>query len=300
MQRGLKRNAAVLSPDDSTLGTSDEALAEALQMQEYQESFSKRRKVAASASRDTPGIEDSTEDDDLLDNLDSDGFEDAEDEEDLEPWQPKRSIRTSRRLTTQQTVPDSEASDLSDDEAGDGNYQTDSEADGPPSSSSEEEPLIAERARNSGTANASSGSRARRQALRAPANQRRTVIPPWMSQRAYRERRKLEKQHPLITKMWDDLKNTPPITPVPAEQPPGISRTLKSYQLEGLNWMLQQEKSQYKGGLLGDEMGMGKTIQAVSLLMSDYPVGKPSLVVVPPVALMQWQSEIKVCLFCVF
>jgi DNA repair protein RAD16 len=183
MQRGLKRNAAVLSPDDSTLGTSDEALAEALQMQEYQESFSKRRKVAASASRDTPEIEDSTEDDDLLDNLHSDGFEDAEDEEDLEPWQPKRSIRTSRRSTTQQTVPDSEASDLSDDEAGDGNYQTDSEADGPPSSSSEEEPLIAERARNSGTANASSGSRARRQALRAPANQRRTVIPPWMSQR---------------------------------------------------------------------------------------------------------------------
>lgn len=97
--------------------------------------------------------------------------------------------------------------------------------------------------------------------------------------------------------MWDDLKNTPPITPVLAEQPPGISRTLKSYQLEGLNWMLQQEKSQYKGGLLGDEMGMGKTIQAVSLLVSDYPVGKPSLVVVPPVALMQWQSEIKVRLF---
>lgn len=59
--------------------------------------------------------------------------------------------------------------------------------------------------------------------------------------------------------------------------------------------MMQQEQTQYKGGLLGDEMGMGKTIEAVSLLMSDYPVGKPSLVVVPPVALMQWQSEIKVC-----
>lgn len=58
--------------------------------------------------------------------------------------------------------------------------------------------------------------------------------------------------------------------------------------------MMRQEKTQYKGGLLGDEMGMGKTIQAVSLLMSDYPAGKPSLVVVPPVALMQWQSEIKV------
>lgn len=98
--------------------------------------------------------------------------------------------------------------------------------------------------------------------------------------------------------MWDDLRNAPPITPVAAEQPSSISRTLKSFQLEGLNWMMQQEKSQYKGGLLGDEMGMGKTIQAVSLLMSDYPIGQPSLVVVPPVALMQWQSEIKVCSIC--
>jgi DNA repair protein RAD16 len=96
--------------------------------------------------------------------------------------------------------------------------------------------------------------------------------------------------------MWDELRNTPPIIPVATEQPPGISRNLKSFQLEGLNWMIQQEKSQYKGGLLGDEMGMGKTIQAVSLIMSDYPAGQPCLVVVPPVALIQWQSEIKVCL----
>lgn len=96
--------------------------------------------------------------------------------------------------------------------------------------------------------------------------------------------------------MWDDLRNTPPMKPVMAEQPPGISRALKPFQLEGLSWMMQQEESHYKGGLLGDEMGMGKTIQAVSLLMSDYPAGRPSLVVVPPVALMQWRSEIKVCL----
>lgn len=105
---------------------------------------------------------------------------------------------------------------------------------------------------------------------------------------------KLEKQHPLIVTMWEDLENEPPIIPVPAEQPAGISRALKSFQLEGLNWMMRQEKTEYRGGLLGDEMGMGKTIQAVSLLMSDYPAKQPSLVVVPPVALMQWQSEIKV------
>ena len=63
-------------------------------------------------------------------------------------------------------------------------------------------------------------------------------------------------------------------------QPDTITRKLKSFQLEGLDWMAKQEKSHWKGGLLGDEMGMGKTIQAVSLIMSDYPAKDPTLVVV--------------------
>ena len=111
--------------------------------------------------------------------------------------------------------------------------------------------------------------------------------------RALRERRKLEKAHPEIKTMWQELKAVEPIAPTAAEQPDTITRKLKSFQLEGLNWMIRQEQSHWKGGLLGDEMGMGKTIQAVSLIMSDYPAQEPSLVVVPPVALMQWQNEIK-------
>lgn len=110
--------------------------------------------------------------------------------------------------------------------------------------------------------------------------------------RAKRERAKLEKSHPEIKTMWEDLANVELIKPVPAEQPAGINRKLKSFQLEGLNWMIRQEKSQWEGGLLGDEMGMGKTIQAVSLIMSDFPAKNPTLVVVPPVALMQWKAEI--------
>ena len=108
-----------------------------------------------------------------------------------------------------------------------------------------------------------------------------------------RERAKLEKAHPEIKTMWDTLRLVPRITPTQAVQPATITRQLKSFQLEGLDWMTKQEQSQWKGGLLGDEMGMGKTIQAVSLIMSDYPAQSPTLVVVPPVALMQWQSEIK-------
>lgn len=107
-----------------------------------------------------------------------------------------------------------------------------------------------------------------------------------------RERRKLEKSHPGIKTMWEDLQKIPVIEPVSAAQPSSINRTLKSFQLQGLDWMIRQEKTQYGGGLLGDEMGMGKTIQAVSLIMSDYPQKEPTLVVVPPVALMQWSTEI--------
>lgn len=94
--------------------------------------------------------------------------------------------------------------------------------------------------------------------------------------------------------MWDDLKARPTITPKAAKQPQSITRMLKPFQLEGLDWMIEQEKTSYRGGLLGDEMGMGKTIQAVSLIMSDFPRPNPTLVIVPPVALMQWVSEIKV------
>lgn len=113
--------------------------------------------------------------------------------------------------------------------------------------------------------------------------------------RAQRERKKLEKSHPEIKTMWDELDALPRIKPEEASQPASISRKLKSFQLEGLNWMIKQEQTKWKGGLLGDEMGMGKTIQAVSLIMSDYPTKphKPTLVVVPPVALMQWTNEIQ-------
>lgn len=110
--------------------------------------------------------------------------------------------------------------------------------------------------------------------------------------REQKERNKLEWQHPEILTMWKELADEPVIEPQKAKQPEAISRQLKPFQLEGLNWMIRQEKTHWKGGLLGDEMGMGKTIQAVSLIMSDWPAKNPTLVIVPPVALMQWQSEI--------
>lgn len=106
-------------------------------------------------------------------------------------------------------------------------------------------------------------------------------------------RAKLESHHPELLTMWNDLENLPRIGDVTMEQPKNITRELKPFQLQGVAWMKAMEKTDWAGGLLGDEMGMGKTIQAVSLIMSDWPAKAPSLVLIPPVAIMQWQQEIK-------
>lgn len=118
------------------------------------------------------------------------------------------------------------------------------------------------------------------------------IADKWERKRAM-NRERAEQQHPKLRTMWDDLKKIPVLEVQKAEQPASISRRLKPFQLEGLSWMIRQEQTHYKGGLLGDEMGMGKTIQAVSLIMSDYPAKQPTLVCVPPVALMQWSNEIR-------
>ncbi|POS87294.1 P-loop containing nucleoside triphosphate hydrolase [Erysiphe pulchra] len=115
---------------------------------------------------------------------------------------------------------------------------------------------------------------------------------PPKESRAERERKKLEYYHPDLMTMWEDLEKIPKIGDVTMKQPANISRELKPFQLQGVAWMKAMEQTKWGGGLLGDEMGMGKTIQAVSLIMSDWPAKQPSLVLIPPVALLQWQQEI--------
>jgi len=114
-----------------------------------------------------------------------------------------------------------------------------------------------------------------------------------LQNRAQRDRARLESHHPQLKTMWTELENMPALTAGKAEQPKTISRQMKPFQLEGLAWMKEMETTKWRGGLLGDEMGLGKTIQAVSLIMSDYPAKTPTLVLVPPVALMQWTAEIE-------
>lgn len=115
----------------------------------------------------------------------------------------------------------------------------------------------------------------------------------------------LIRHHPELDGIWEQLEQEPMIEPVAVPQPEGLSLHLLPFQREGLDWLLKQEKQErFMGGILADEMGMGKTIQTISLLLAE-PRGKPNLVVAPTVALMQWKQEIEthtnnglsVCLF---
>lgn len=77
-----------------------------------------------------------------------------------------------------------------------------------------------------------------------------------------------------------------------AQPPNDLLRKLLPYQKEGLGWLIRQEKCDYKGGILADEMGMGKTIQIISLLLA-HRVSGPTLVVCPVSSMMQWKAEIQ-------
>ncbi|KAF8211650.1 SNF2 family N-terminal domain-containing protein [Mycena galopus ATCC 62051] len=101
----------------------------------------------------------------------------------------------------------------------------------------------------------------------------------------------LHKHHPELRDVWGDLAaNIPVVVPTKAAQPANLKLTLLPFQQESLFWMKKQEAGIWNGGMLADEMGMGKTIQIIALFVSDNI--KPNLVVAPTVAIMQWKNEI--------
>ncbi|KAI1297540.1 DNA repair protein rad16 [Mortierella claussenii] len=123
-----------------------------------------------------------------------------------------------------------------------------------------------------------------RRAARTRSTRRPTIS--WME----KVNLKLLEFHPELATVWDDLDKVGVQVPEAAEQPAGLRLKLLPFQKEGLGWMRKQENAFFKGGILADEMGMGKTIQMISLLLSE--PGKPNLVIAPTVAILQWMSEI--------
>jgi len=93
----------------------------------------------------------------------------------------------------------------------------------------------------------------------------------------------------------------------PMEPSESLTRTLLPFQKEGLSWLVQQEHSDCAGGILADEMGMGKTIQMVAMLVQRKQMANnallssdeannhgagPTLIVCPTSAMPQWADEI--------
>ena len=78
------------------------------------------------------------------------------------------------------------------------------------------------------------------------------------------------------------------------KEPYTFNGKLKSYQLKGLNWLVNLF-DQGINGILADEMGLGKTIQTISFLAhlcAKEGIWGPFLVVAPSSTLHQWQQEL--------
>jgi SWI/SNF-related matrix-associated actin-dependent regulator of chromatin subfamily A member 5 len=83
------------------------------------------------------------------------------------------------------------------------------------------------------------------------------------------------------------------------QQPTIINHPLKhdmrSYQIEGLNWMVRLHDSGING-VLADEMGLGKTLQSISLLAylrEARGITGPHIVIVPKSTLGNWMREFR-------
>jgi SNF2 family DNA or RNA helicase len=69
----------------------------------------------------------------------------------------------------------------------------------------------------------------------------------------------------------------------------------KQYQYDGVKWCIENEMSpnpieNVRGGFIADEMGLGKTITALGIITA-YKLPN-TLIVVPPVLIDQWESQI--------
>jgi len=74
-----------------------------------------------------------------------------------------------------------------------------------------------------------------------------------------------------------------------------VNGTLRAYQIEGLNWLVNLHRHRVNG-ILADEMGLGKTLQTISLLayVKEFEkVRGPHIVLAPKSTLLNWRNEFR-------
>lgn len=70
----------------------------------------------------------------------------------------------------------------------------------------------------------------------------------------------------------------------------------KSYQIQGVNWLIDLYQNQFRGGILADDMGLGKTFQMIAFInyllhIDESFKSKRILIVAPTVLLDNWKQE---------
>ncbi|MCJ1445310.1 MAG: hypothetical protein MMC23_005815 [Stictis urceolatum] len=78
----------------------------------------------------------------------------------------------------------------------------------------------------------------------------------------------------------------------------GMTSSLQHHQLLGAGWMRDKETgpTEPRGGILADEMGIGKTVMAIANILDGNnkdPGARPTLIVAPSGLLAQWRRELK-------
>lgn len=94
-----------------------------------------------------------------------------------------------------------------------------------------------------------------------------------------------------VSSLTEQLHNFQGITEVAL--PSGLNAVLRSYQQQGLNWLVFL-RTFGLGGVLADDMGLGKTLQTLSFMLYEKQHGrltKPALIVCPTSLLGNWQNE---------
>ncbi|KAF9590431.1 hypothetical protein IFM89_035266 [Coptis chinensis] len=136
------------------------------------------------------------------------------------------------------------------------------------------------------------------------------IRPPLMWENLEDEYSEWINEHEMENTDWDFAREE--VTEA-VEASKDLTLPLLRYQKEWLAWAMKQEESISKGGILADEMGMGKTIQAIALVLAKRVISKggggfnggmplfgsgeqstikATLVICPVVAVLQWVNEI--------
>ncbi len=100
-----------------------------------------------------------------------------------------------------------------------------------------------------------------------------------------------QRKAPATRKLLNRLKDFSGLENIPA--PKNLNATLRTYQQEGLNWLVFLQRYGF-GGILADDMGLGKTLQTLALIQHMKESGtlkKPALIVAPTSLTGNWLHE---------